>query len=365
MVLTKEIAYKEIRSFFSNNPAPLIVFGSGLSCSVDIGFGMNRLKDELLVEIPKKISGDKSLESEWEKVLNDLTSGKDLESSMNNINNDSLIGYIVKITGNLVASLDKYYAQRLLNKDICWSALDFFKCMVNGLPEGDRALHVVTPNYDILAEYAFESIGLLYVNGFIGNFVRHLDWERCNKLILYSEKVYRGTRLKKVNKNYKHIKLYKVHGSLNTFLINNEVIENNSWIWFPPNEIERVIITPGILKFERITAFREELLRQFDEAVKKKDSFVFLGYGFNDRHLENYIIPKLNEQKCHGLIITRDNNDRIESLCSQADNLWLICKQEHNEFTRIKNKQYKDWFLLPDLKLWDLQQFTKEIIIGG
>ncbi|NQU63488.1 MAG: hypothetical protein HQ517_04275 [SAR324 cluster bacterium] len=135
-------------------------------------------------------------------------------------------------------------------------------------------------------------------------------------------------------------------------------------MWNPPDFAERVIITPGINKYEKITKFREELLGQADQAIKKENVFLFIGYGFNDNHLETYINPKLKNQNCLGLIVTRDSNERIDKLMDESENLWLVCKKNKRncENTIIHNKKYTAGLELPDKKLWDITEFTQEIL---
>ncbi|MFA6598107.1 MAG: SIR2 family protein [Ignavibacteriaceae bacterium] len=362
MVLTKEIVYKAIRDFFTSNPSPLVIFGTGMSCAIDVDFGMNKLNSQLQSEMPKKINGQKELEKEWNKVVGSLKGGIDLESSLDHVHNSALISLVVEITGNLIAQLDKKYSYQILNGTKVWPATDFFMRLVDGLPESDRKLHVITPNYDMLAEYAFENVGIKYINGFSGCLIRKVDWSQARNSVSYLEKIIRNNKLQNKANEFKHIELHKVHGSLNTFFHKDEVIEVNSWIHKPPNNIERVIITPGVSKYEKISCFRKELLEKFDKAIEIKDSFIFLGYGFNDKHIENYVIQKLINQKCHGIIITRDCNKKIEAILEKAANLWLVCKQESNNFTRIKNKNYEDWLFLNSKSLWNIEEFTKEIL---
>ncbi|MHB8339084.1 MAG: SIR2 family protein [Ignavibacteriaceae bacterium] len=364
MILTKEIAYKEIRDFFPSNPTPLVIFGTGMSCAVDIEFGMNKLNSELQSKIPKRIIGQTELEKEWGKVVDSLNAGVDLESSLNHIQSDSLIKFVVEITSNLITQLDRKYSFEILNGTKQWPATEFFKRLVNGLPEGDRKLQVITPNYDLLAEYAFENAGIRYINGFSGCLVKKIDWVHARNSISNQEKTVINRKPKKKTIEIKHIELHKVHGSLNVFYYNQQVVEANSWIYDPPDNVERVIITPGISKYQKISNLRLELFQNADNAVNNKNSFIFIGYGFNDQHIENYVLQKLIVQKCNCLIITRDSNKRIEEILDKSNNLWLICKQELNDFTRIKNKNYDDWLYLNDTKIWDISEFTKKIIIG-
>ena len=366
MELTKDRAYKELRKFFdSQSPSTMVIFGTGTSCAIDWRFGMSKLKDELLNKVPLEINGDTNLENEWSKVVDDLNKGVDLENSMNHAKSNKLIKSIVEISGKLVSDLDQEYAFKILNNEKEWLPIQLLKRLVNGLSDNDRSLKVVTPNYDMLAEYAFESADIPFINGFFGSIQRKLDWDLSKRTIRLSYELELNGKKKTYDwKAKKHIELYKVHGSINTFEVNNKIVENNLWAWNPPQNIKRAMITPGISKFEKLAQYRAELFKPFDEINKKTGAYIFIGYGFNDSHIENYIKPKLTVNKCPGLIVTMESNPRIESLLSESDNLWLVCKEEEKakNGTRIKNKGYYDWLYLYDKELWNIKEFTKEII---
>jgi hypothetical protein len=113
------------------------------------------------------------------------------------------------------------------------------------------------------------------------------------------------------------------------------------------------------------TGNNEELLGKFDEAIEKHSAFLFIGFGFNDSQINNDSLKrKLIDQKCPGLIITKDKNDKIETLLKECENLWLVCKGKKDEDTAIHNCRYSDGLLLSDVRLWDVNEFTK-IITGG
>lgn len=365
MELTKEIAYKEITSFFQKNPTPLVVFGTGTSCAIDSRFGMDKLKEELINKVPSLIKGKTQLEKEWQDVVNALNANNDLEHAMDNVKADELLNLVIHITGEFIIILDKEFYDRIYNDEVEWPGNKLFKRLVEGLPPTDRTLHVVTPNYDMLAEYSFEKNKIPYINGFYGCINKSLNWEQSKRSIIVSKEITQIRNKIRIDwKELKHINLYKVHGSINTFLFKNEVVENNLWTFNPPKNCERVIITPGISKLGKVANFRKELLEQFDRILEKKDAFLFIGYGFNDTHLERYLLQKLITQKCNGIIVTRDDNPRIQNLLKESDNLWLVCMEEVSgkSGTRIFNKQYNDWLYLYDKQLWNIQKFTKELI---
>ena len=365
MVLTQEIAYKEITGFFQNNPTPLVVFGTGISCALDWRFGMINLKNELIDKVPSFIKGITQLEIEWTDVVKALNVSADLEHAMDSVKSDELLNIIIDTTSKLITTLDKEFCFKIYNNEVEWSGSKLFKRLVDGLPPTDRTLHVVTPNYDMLAEYAFEKNKIPYINGFYGVINKGLNWEHCKRSIRLSKEITQGRNKLKIDwKELKHINLYKVHGSINTFLYKDEVVENNLWTFDPPKNCERVMVTPGISKLGKVVNFRKELFGPFDEISERKDAFLFIGYGFNDSHIEKYIQTKLKTQKCNGLIVTRDDNARIQKLLKESDNLWLICMEEVSgkSGTRIFNKQYDDWLYLHDKQLWNIQEFTKELI---
>jgi hypothetical protein len=236
---------------------------------------------------------------------------------------------------------------------------------VDRLPGTDRELHVATPNYDMLAEYAFSKAGISYINGFYGGVTRHLNWKQSRRSITYVDKVSYRKKIELVTREHRHIALYKVHGSLNLFLTNDNLIENNALLYKSTLEgTERLIITPGISKYEKLHVYRDELLTGFDNAIRRHRFFLFLGFGFNDNQLiTRAILDKLKNKGCNGLIITKDTNDKINKLLGEAENLWLICRQSGSG-TLIKNKKYSAPLFLQNEELWKVDIFTKKILGG-
>lgn len=364
LVLTQQIAYQALQSFLQQKI--LVLFGTGTSCAVDTRFGMDALRNNLLLEVPKN-SLNATQQKQWDSVVKNLDNGSDLEKAMNDVQDEDLTKIIIESTAKFVGNLDREYGVKIISGEVQWPAWPLFNRLWAGLPETDPVLHVATPNYDLLAEYAFEKAGIPYITGFSGGICRHRDWKQAKRSMTYLENVLYRRGVCPRTKTKKHIRLYKVHGSLNTFRVNNAVVENNSWTYENPGKLERIMITPGTTKYERLHQYRPELLGEHDHAVEQHNAFLFIGFGFNDSQLtNNRIEQKLREQKCPGLIITRDSNPRIESYITECENLWLVCKHQDNgnNGTRIFNSQYKDWLYINDKQLWSTEDFTKEILGG-
>lgn len=362
-ILTEDIAVEALRNFFREKP--FLFFGTGMSCALDTRFGMLALKDALVSEIQHYKLTDVQ-RTEWDVVASALQNGGDLESALNVVNDQGLLKIVTEITGLFVAKTDRELACRITQGNAEWPATRLLKKLVDTLPEGDRILHALTPNYDMLFEYACDYERIPYANGFAGGIERKTDWNAVDCSLRSRERVNYGRKSQVVCKHKKHVRIYKVHGSLNYFFHRNAVIENNAWMWNPPDFTERVMITPGLLKYQTLQRYRQELLQSADTAINKATHFLFLGYGFNDNHLEEYIKRKLITQSCNGLIVTRNSNPRIEALLSEANNLWLVCKSEdaNSVETRIFNRQYSGWLRLPAKRLWDICEFTTQILGG-
>lgn len=358
--LTKEIAYKAMQDFF--NDKPFVLFGTGTSCAVDLNFGMGALEKRLKQSIPSSEKLSDQQKGEWQRVVEALENNSDFEAAMNSIQDEILLKEVIRETATHVAEVDRASSEKILNGSQSWSAIRLFKRLMDGLPETDRTLHVATPNYDLLAEYAFAKAGIPYITGFWGGVMRQLDWYQAERQMTYVDKVSAGKRIQNVTRLKKHIRFYKVHGSLNTFCIENQCIETDLWIREYPENIERLIITPGSSKYERLHEYRDTLLSEYDKAVRSHRSFLFLGFGFNDKQLvENEIGKKIKAQS-PALVITRDWSQRIREFLDGSNNAWLICKHQDNNSTRIFNRKYQNWLELPDKQLWCFDQFATEIM---
>lgn len=359
--LTKEIAYKELQKIFVDKP--FVLFGTGMSCAIDDRFGMKALEEELKNKLKDKCLSEPQ-KSEWDKVVKELNSKTDFETAMNNNIGEQLLKTIIEVTGDFIALLDYEYSLKIINEEKNWPAVALFKKLVDNLPGADRKLHVATPNYDMLAEYALERAQIPYINGFTGGVCRHLDWGQSAISVTCVENRPYGKKVRSVPMFKKHIRLYKLHGSLNRFLVGEKIIENNAWLYKPPKEHERFIITPGESKHEKLLEFRREFLKPFDDAVEKHNTFLFLGFGFNDSQFTKDIFKKLKEQDCNGLILTKDTDNRIETFIKEAKNLWLVCKPEGSDGTLIANKKYSEPLLLANEELWQVDNFVKKILGG-
>ncbi len=86
--LTQEVAVDALRNFFREKP--LVIFGTGISCVIDNRFGMAALTDELVQNVGN-VCSSREQQDEWNAVELAIQSGKDLESSLDNVTEKELL----------------------------------------------------------------------------------------------------------------------------------------------------------------------------------------------------------------------------------------------------------------------------------
>ena len=361
MELTKDVAYQAIAEFFTDKP--FVLFGTGTSCALDLSFGMPALERHLRAELAHGMTEAQA--QQWQQVVSALDIGShDFESAMDFIKEEALTNRIVELTASFVAHQDNAYAHSIMSGTCDWPAGSLLKKLVEALPQADKQLHVATPNYDLLAEYAFVRHKIPYITGFHGGFLRRYDWAEAKKSVQSIQKGLGKTRPPLRIVECKHIRLHKPHGSLNTFEWEAQLIECNSWILNKPDGVVRAMITPGTAKYQRLHKDRAQLA-EYDTAVGNHTSFLFLGFGFNDSQLVNNAFrQKLEQDQCRALVITRDSNPRIEEWLDKCPNMWLICKQFDSDKSRVYNSKYENWLHIDDKELWRFDAFTNEFLGG-
>jgi hypothetical protein len=358
--LTQEIAFAALAEFFRESP--FVFFGSGLSCGVDRCFGMVALQKALCDAIQSP-SLSSTAASEWEAMKLALESGSDLETALNQSSSEELLSRVRFATADHLVKKDHEFSWKLISGKIEWPAARLISRLVESLPEGAPVLHVLTPNYDLLFEHAMDHLRVPFTNGFHGGITRCLDWPRAALQHATLTSGGSGQRAATVVKQQKHLRLYKVHGSLSYFYHDNQLVENYTWAWNPPPFAERVMITPGQSKFEVLQSFRRELQSPVDQEIEGASRFLFMGYGFNDAHLETYIRRKLVTQQSHALILTKDANPRIASLATDARRVWVITAlSDGNPGCQISNAVYPNPIEIPELDLWRADVFGSTIL---
>lgn len=144
----------------------------------------------------------------------------------------------------------------------------------------------------------------------------------------------------------RHIRLYKLHGSLSWFEDNGEFYEEK-----PTSGSKRVplIIYPSRLKYaESIRPPFDWLFRRFGAAVSEARLLICIGYRFADKHLNQYIDIGLN----NGLSLLVFSKEPIETLANKSTHPQVsIINEENVIIDGEKQSEVTD--------LWAFEKFAK------
>ena len=155
---------------------------------------------------------------------------------------------------------------------------------------GDEPMTVVTTNYDMLVEECCSNSNINVADGFTRE--------------LHS---LRGTWPGPFSADGYHIKLVKLHGSLNWHKnSDDEIICENAVVLH--DSIHDVFVAPTPNEKNMADAPFNELLRQFDDILSDLDLLIVIGFSFRDETLREMIKKKA------------DGNMRVVCISKTLDN---------------------------------------------
>lgn len=331
-----ELLAKNIQTFLNNDTALLI--GSGAS----IPYGLPSMSD-LSNEIKNKLGLKYSSNIQWQKFVEELDRSDNLENTLNQIDLDDAIHQdIIWVVWELIESKDKdALSNILLNKNIPSLMNILQKFILKTDPT-----NIITTNYDRLVEYACELSGGKINSGFTGDNI--------------------GRFIQSQNSSSKRmVNIFKVHGSINWFKHkkNHNIISasyfNKSKLWA---EYDPQIVTPGNGKYKEThyDPFRT-VMSKADDAIRKSQAYLCIGYGFNDEHIQQIIIEENRINKKPIVIVTKSITDRIKNLFidDKADDYLILVEGDSGKGCKVhyssgKNESFDEsyWRLDNFYKLW-------------
>jgi hypothetical protein len=240
------------------------------------------------------------------------------------------------------------------NPRICFPLREMLEKLLRAAPATNPELCIVTPNYDLLVEYAADLIGVPCLNGFSGGILR--TWKP--EIGMMPPLLRQGTKTIRA----KTLRLIKPHGSFSWHQSKsnpNQIIE-----CFKLEGIEgdwqRCMIAPGPSKYaEALKDVRREHLHHMDHAFNEAQSLLIIGYGFNDKHLEAHLKRSL-EKGTPALCVTYSLSDDVlqEFIVPHSNITCVTCDGAGGCFVQIG----ADRNHLPEDDIWKLDRFVTEFI---
>lgn len=162
-----------------------------------------------------------------------------------------------------------------------------------------RRANIFTSNYDLAFEYAFDKLGVHYIDGFAGFHKRLFKPETFQYDIFYPGSTTSG----KVQRIEKVVRYFKLHGSLSW--VNSESRDANNLYGIEEKPLElidkldekgNIIIYPSsVKKAYTLDLPYSELFRQFASTITQSQSvLITVGYSFADEHFNDIIYQALS-----------------------------------------------------------------------
>ena len=322
---------RRIQSYLENSP--LVVFGSGAT----IDYGLPSMSDlGKTLEENSIINSDKN----FDKFLVELND-EGLESAIN--------------TSNLSCETQKEIRKAIWKK-INERDLDFYSKLHYKKPQAVMDLiqkvitatpnqaTFVTTNYDRIIEYSADMVDATSINGFEGNLIKKLEMPSrhvINKRIRARERI---------------VNIWKVHGSLDWFSNQIGLVEYPMTRELPIDN-DPLIIPPGKNKYLEAAyePFRS-IIAEADQAFNKAKSFLCVGYGFNDEHIQPKLITQIRRGKPIVVLTKKMTQACRDYVVNEQVGKFLIIEEDSLGKTHVVGQDFEEVF---DGEFWKLSEFVK------
>ena len=276
---------RAIQETFSAGMVTLI--GSGLSAASGLP-SMKDLANHLLEHIDDAQFAPGSAEAtRWEQIEKRLVNGDALEPALGSDPIPSLLR--IAISEQIVRCIDpkeQEAIRRLLSEPLPPPLARLLELVLLKNPIAE----VITTNYDRLIEVSATRVRIRVDTQFYGHTIGHLDEKLSREELLKPalSKAGKG-ELRMVFRE--HIRLSKPHGSLNWYSTETAPVRSELAL-----DGERLVVAPGTDKYRMLfdTPFQEHLARA-NKAINNATSFLMIGYGFNDDHLQTQLLKRFRD----------------------------------------------------------------------
>lgn len=247
-------------------------------------------------------------------------------------------------------------------REIVWdcvnkSDLDFFenreplehfaiaKLFSKAIQPTPNKISVVTTNYDRIAEYAADIIDASIVTGFEGSLIR--------KVALPS----RNTSMKRIRARERTIEIWKVHGSLDWFISDEKQVVSFPLSSKIPKQHTPAIVPPGKDKYSttHYEPFRT-IIGCADEAFLRAGSYLCIGYGFNDEHIQPKLLNEITKGKPIVVLTKKMSESCRKHLIAAGASKFMVLESNENGKTVIHGNGWREIY---DGNLWSVDEFLK------
>lgn len=320
---------------------PVVILGSGAS----VVHGLRGM-GELAQYLRDHIQPDKGEETDaWLLIRTALTNGDGLEEALLKTAAPlSLVEKIVALTWQAIAENDLALMGRAARGQEHFNLSDLLQGMFKST---HMITNIVTPNYDRVAEYASDIAGYFHVTGFAPGIIRNREGGDPVSMR-------RGAHAART------VRIWKVHGSLDWFADNGGRVVSLPFSERLPEGFEPLIVTPGVSKYERThdEPFRSAI-QGADRALDQAASFLCVGYGFRDRHIQPKIVDKCRQRNVPIVILARTLTDEAKGFLADSAGQAYMALERDGEGTRVFLPEHPKGLSIAHPDLWSFDNFNK------
>ncbi|MBZ0130810.1 MAG: SIR2 family protein [Rhodobacteraceae bacterium] len=320
---------------------PVVILGSGAS----VVHGLRGMGD-LAQYLRDHIELDDGEETDtWLLIRTALAEGDGLEEALLKTAAPlSLVEKIVALTWQAIAEDDLALMARAARGQEHFSLSDLLQGMFKST---HMVTNIVTPNYDRVAEYASDIAGYFHATGFAPGIIRNREGGD-------PVSIRRGAHAART------VRIWKVHGSLDWFADNAGRVVSLPIAERLPEGFEPLIVTPGVSKYERThdEPFRSAI-QGADRALDQAASFLCVGYGFRDRHIQPKIVDKCRQRNVPIVILARTLTDEAKRFLADSAGQAYMALEKDGEGTRVFLPEHPEGMSVAQPELWSFDNFNK------
>jgi hypothetical protein len=325
--------------------APVIILGSGASAAYGIP-GMPQLKDHLLsVACPTTAKSDEV--AKWSEFQTKLVT-TDLETALDGVQlPETLTRLVVESTWDYLAPFDYHvFEQAIIDHDL-FPLTRLFLHLFNSTRND---VHVVTPNYDRIAEYAADAGKLAHYTGFHYGHIR-------------ARAITGRLRVHVANKATRTVNIWKVHGSFDWFRDSDGIVVGLPVSSTRPTNLLPVIVTPGIEKY-RLTHDEpfHSIKSEADRALQSADAYLCIGYGFNDAHLQTTLVERCRGKDVPLVLLTKSISATAKEFLNSGKCGKYLGIEKSPSGCRIYSSDFTCGKDITGDSIWQLGEFLKLVI---
>lgn len=326
----------------------VVILGSGASAAHRVP-GMWPLAEQLktLPGVPDPDAGESE---QWDGFKRRLDEGIDLEAALGAVRMTvRQTGYVADATRAFLLPHDEAVFGQMIADRRVLPLSRLYRHLFNSTR---RSIDVVTPNYDRLAEYAADAAGVLHFTGFTTGYLQTRTQAQAPRPSTGD-----GGRI---------VNIWKVHGSLDWFESPEHQIIGVRGCRETPTGYVPLMITPGIDKYRlaHLEPFRT-IFTCSDAALERARSYLCVGYGFNDPHLQTKLVERCDHASVPIVVITKDLSDTTkEFLRSGRCRRYLAIEDNGSNGTRFFTHTEPDGIEVGDRQFWPMGGFL-DFVLGA